>query len=1279
MNAKKTVKTGSASAKSGKPEENKEEKEEKKTGESAEKEEKNADASAEKDENEAELSPQEIVLQRRQNVTDALRAVVVVFVCLCVNVFGDFFAQHFSLPAWLDSFGTVFSSYLLGPLCGAVVGVSTNVILSFWDPSSLAYAVTSLMIALSIGIAARKKYFDTFHHAMTVAGFVTIVSVVISSILNIIFTNGSTGNIWGDGVRDYMLMKGLPSALATLIGQLYLEFFDKLLTITGSFFIIKLFRTFRHRLRGKNEDQSIVKTVSAALVPALALGTAAAALALCSPVKAYADTIGESSTSYIRTIYNAENGLDCGHANDVAQTNDGILWVGSYAGLYRYNGKTFRLMSELSSVKNVNSLFVDSEGRLWIGTNDNGVVVAINEKESDSIDIDSGLPSNSVRCITQSSDGSYYIGTSESLAVVRLRSGISVTATLDDLLYVKKLSADSKGNVAAVTASGKLYILRGEEIAYEIPEPVDTGYTCAVFGGDDTLYAGTADGKVILMEIGEKEEKRIRTIQCGELSGLNGIYVQDDDHAWVLSDSGMGTITYKKVYSPFEAEGFDFSLENMTVDYDGNVWVASSRMGLMQLTDSVFTDVFGDYGLTPSVVNTTAEKDGMLYIGTDKGLIVLNEMKKNEVSSELTELLSEARVRCIEKDSKNNLWICSYGKGLVELKESGEIKVYDSEKDEIGSRVRVCMELHDGTIAVGGDKGLYFISGDKVQSKLMYGEQLGAAKILCLYEMPDGCLLTGTDGNGIDVIKDGKLIGHYTRENGLSSGVILRMVGDVDKSKVFIAAGNGLCYLSGGEIAPIDNFPYSNNYDIILDDDGEVFIPGSSGIYVVDRDELLSGRPMNYTLLNARSGLRGSLTSNAWNLIDDEKTLYISTDRGVFCVNLDNYKQSRHYYRVMVSEIKLDGASAPAKQGFGMTISKDVSSIEIVPEIVNYTLENPTISYRLEGIDQEDKIVSQDQISHIVYTNLPSGSYVFRIAILDPDTGKPVEESVYGFDKETAIYDNSWFLIYMIVLGLIFSGWLAWFVTSRRIQHIMEIQKTKLALALQQVQMGNETILAIAKTVDAKDARTSQHSQRVSDYSVMIAKEYGFSDEELENLRKAALLHDIGKIGIPDAILNKPARLTDEEYAIMKTHVTRGAEILKDFTLIEHAGDGARFHHERFDGRGYPDHLEGKNIPLYGRIIAIADAFDAMTANRVYRKRQDFDYVMSELHKGRGTQFDPDLLDIFLKLIDDKKIDIDALYASAPDAPDAKKDDAKKDDVKKDEDKKDDGKGDEKK
>ena len=140
-------------------------------------------------------------------------------------------------------------------------------------------------------------------------------------------------------------------------------------------------------------------------------------------------------------------------------------------------------------------------------------------------------------------------------------------------------------------------------------------------------------------------------------------------------------------------------------------------------------------------------------------------------------------------------------------------------------------------------------------------------------------------------------------------------------------------------------------------------------------------------------------------------------------------------------------------------------------------------------------------------------------------------------------------------------------------------------------------------------------------------------------------MHDIGKIGIPDSVLNKVGRLTDEEYAKMKSHVVGGAEILKDFTLVEHVVDGTRYHHERYDGRGYPDGLKGEEIPLFGRIIGVADAFDAMTSNRVYRNHMDTDYVMNEMKRGRGTQFDPDALDAFLRLVDKGVIDLDKIYA----------------------------------
>ncbi|NLG05849.1 MAG: response regulator [Clostridia bacterium] len=180
-----------------------------------------------------------------------------------------------------------------------------------------------------------------------------------------------------------------------------------------------------------------------------------------------------------------------------------------------------------------------------------------------------------------------------------------------------------------------------------------------------------------------------------------------------------------------------------------------------------------------------------------------------------------------------------------------------------------------------------------------------------------------------------------------------------------------------------------------------------------------------------------------------------------------------------------------------------------------------------------------------------------------------------------------------------------------------------------------QAIMAIANTVDAKDVYTRQHSMRVAKYSREIAKRLSWDEDAIDQLYNLALLHDIGKIGIPDAILNKPGRLTDEEFTIMKTHTKMGADILKDITMIKDVAKGALYHHERYDGRGYMQGLVGEDIPIVARIVGIADAYDAMTSDRAYRKKLPMDVVRAEIEKGRNTQFDGELVDIMLSIIDD--------------------------------------------
>ena len=181
--------------------------------------------------------------------------------------------------------------------------------------------------------------------------------------------------------------------------------------------------------------------------------------------------------------------------------------------------------------------------------------------------------------------------------------------------------------------------------------------------------------------------------------------------------------------------------------------------------------------------------------------------------------------------------------------------------------------------------------------------------------------------------------------------------------------------------------------------------------------------------------------------------------------------------------------------------------------------------------------------------------------------------------------------------------------------------------------MSLQMVHALANTIDAKDSYTNGHSTRVAKYSVMLAEIMGYAGEKLEQVQYAALLHDIGKIGIPREIINKPSRLTDEEYAVIKSHPVIGGKILEEITEIPDIAVGARWHHERFDGKGYPDGLMGMEIPELARIIGVADAYDAMTSKRSYRDILPQEIVLGEIEKGKGSQFDPDIAEHMMQII----------------------------------------------
>ena len=234
---------------------------------------------------------------------------------------------------------------------------------------------------------------------------------------------------------------------------------------------------------------------------------------------------------------------------------------------------------------------------------------------------------------------------------------------------------------------------------------------------------------------------------------------------------------------------------------------------------------------------------------------------------------------------------------------------------------------------------------------------------------------------------------------------------------------------------------------------------------------------------------------------------------------------------------------------------------------------------------------------------------------------------------EASLFANPLFCILCVLTVFWISCTIAMFIVKRNMKQFEDRKMRDQAII-------EQTIQTFVNFIEAKDPSTKGHSLRVAQYTKLIAENMGFSEDECNQVYYIALMHDCGKIYIPDEILSKPGRLDDDEYEIMKKHTIYGKETLRDFTAIESIGVGALSHHERYDGKGYPNGTAGEEIPLIARIICVSDAFDAMNSKRCYRDNLSEDVILNELKKNKGKQFDPKVVDCLLSLINRGTINI---------------------------------------
>lgn len=739
---------------------------------------------------------------------------------------------------------------------------------------------------------------------------------------------------------------------------------------------------------------------------------------------------------------------------------------------------------------------------------------------------------------------------------------------------------------------------------------------------DDIIYLGTSNGK--LVTFGNRTSKTIDV--SSSLKPINKM-IKHNNEIYLASDEGLFIYdgNESKIISGLYTEN---RLSDLMFDYQGNLWVTSTDKSISKIVNNSFTNIFFKYNLEDRIVTSVKKYKDKLYIASETGLIIIDEVNGKVIENNLTNMLKDIRIRDFDVFN-DKLYIATYDTDLYDVliydgtntseitkdklvepgetdyKKSGQIRVLTSNDDYlfIGTNYGIARVDHNGNIIAKQtpQRALYlYPNGDYLYACFDNNGGVG------IYDLDLNFIKTIEGSNDLTILKC------YMTSRGLVYNYNSKLyLYNNSESKALVTNITGSIF---------EIFEYNN----IL------YLGSDTGLYLVNMSDLdLDVIP--YALLDKTSGLSAAIQSNASGYFDlENKNFYFCTTETVFCYDLDNDDKENIPLKIGIDELVVDGVTIPLDN---IKISKNATRITINVSYYNFVLKDDYyVYYMLEGFENHYHSDYMANALSITYTNLKGGTYHFKLYAVDEDGVHSLNDINIEIVKEKKFFEQIWVIIFIIILGVAFVFYLTTLIFKYRTKKIIQKQLEYKAITL-------ESIEAIARTIDAKDSYTNGHSTRVGKYSKLIAISLGLSEEEVENIYYIALLHDIGKIAIPDNILNKPSRLTDEEFSIMKSHTTRGAIILSSISTIPHIIEGAKSHHERYDGTGYPEGLKGEDIPFIARIICCADCYDAMATKRVYKEPYEKERIIEEFNRCSGTQFDPNIARVVVQMIKDGILD----------------------------------------
>ena len=790
-------------------------------------------------------------------------------------------------------------------------------------------------------------------------------------------------------------------------------------------------------------------------------------------VKPAVDPIGHSE-NYSAVLYDNTSGLPISEANDIVQSEEGFLWIASYAGLVHYDGNTFERVVYNDSMKSVACLFVDSAGRLWIGSNDSGASV-LSRDGIKTWDGETGLASDKTRGFAEDEKGTIYIASTGGIVMMDPDDPDWKTVRLEDPrikdAMVERIYTSADGLICGTTSDMKWFKLRdGEVVDYvSLTDLPVKNIVCVVPDPDDAgkVMIGTEDGGFYRGDIHGGIDDFLY-VDVSPLSGISEIR-EIGDRIWICGRNGIGAIADDGFHSLGNLP-MNNSVSHMIMDYEGNLWFSSTRQGIMKLVPNRFTDIFALCGLEEDVVNTTCMSDDMLFIGTDNGLAVvkdreplsglplrsvMNASGEYAGGDDLIRMLDGLRIRSIIKDSRGRLWISTWGSLGLLCYDDGDLTIYDESSGMVSNYVRTVCEEADGTILAACGGGINVISDGRVTGRYGKEEGINLTECLSVESAPNGDRLVASNGAGIYIIS-GDSVRRVSKKEGLASDVVMRIKHDPKRKLFWIVTGNSLAYMTEDyKVTTISNFPYSDNFDLYENANEEMWVISGDGIYVMPVRQLLENKHINPVHYGHANGLKSEATVNAYSFLSENGELYISCRSGVNRVNINEPMELIDNLKQAVPYIDIDGRRVYADKKGSFTIPSDVKKLTIHPYVFNYSLTDPQVSYQLKGFDGKVVTMRRSELGPVSYTNLPGKEYTFTMELKDA-LGHGSKILPVRIVKEKAYYEQPWFYALAALAGVTLLLFVIQRYTHKRIAAVEEKHRVE----AERERVGNELHMA---------------------------------------------------------------------------------------------------------------------------------------------------------------------------------------------------------------------------